>query len=202
MLPGCVRSLLSTSCRLCLLAALGGCAAAGDVIPEVAGLGAGAGAGVLTANPLVGVAVAIGTRFAVAEGVDRMREGEKRLVQKAVAETAGDASPGEVVAWSTKPDVVLDAVFGAESGHLQVLREFGGRIPCRELLYTSGEPEGGVEGTAMDVESDIGIDTPHPAAAPADWPGGDVGPLRVAVICRGGRGWRWAVAQPAPDPSS
>ena len=64
---------------------LSACAGAGDFAPEAAGLGAGAGAGVLTANPLIGVAVAMVTRLATAEALGYV-EGEQQMrVQHAIA---------------------------------------------------------------------------------------------------------------------
>jgi len=179
-----------------------GCAGLGDVAPEAAGLGAGAGAGVLTANPLVGVAVAIGARFATAEGIDWVRSKQRRRVQKTIAATAGDAPLDETVPWVTPPDGMFDALFGTVAGHLQVTREFGGRIHCREVLYTVAGPKGGVEGAADEVQADITGDAPSPPPAVADdWPEAGVEPVLVAAICKDARGWRWAVSQPASGPA-
>ena len=80
-----------------------------------------------------------------------------------------------------------------------MVREFGGLISCRELLYTAAERRGGVEGTVDTVESDIrGVVAPStPASDP--WPEAATDPVLAAVICDGGQGWRWAVSRPAAE---
>jgi hypothetical protein len=208
-----------TSVRLCLaslclplLAAggLAGCTGVGAVAPEAAGLGAGAGAGVLSGNPVVGVAVGLGVRIATAEVIDYVNSEHQRQVHGAIAAAAGAAPPGTRIAWSDDPDFVFSTMFGTAHGHVQVVRDFGGRIPCREIVYTV-ETDGGVEEAIDDPATDLqtvsaaadeaGGDS-APAAATA--PGGGETPLPtkapplVAVICRGGELdiWRWAVSQP------
>lgn len=190
--------------RLSLMAGtllVGGCAGAGDVAPEAAGLGAGAGAGVLTGNPLIGVAVAIVARLATAEALGYVENEQQERVQHAIAAAGGAAPFHDVVSWTTGPDAVFDAMFGTVEGHLQVVREFGGMISCRELLYTAAKRRGGIEGTTDTIESDLAtvVADPAPTAAAGrdDWPGAAVGPLLVAVICNGDEGWRWAVSRPA-----
>jgi hypothetical protein len=181
----------------------GACAGVADFAPEAAGLGAGAGAGVLTANPLVGVAVAIVTRFAAAEAVGYVEGEQQTRVQHAIAASGGAASINEVATWATEEDPWFDALFGRVGGRLEVVREFGSLIICRELLYTVADPRGGVEGTFDTVEQDV-----TPAASPAPtssseigvaWPGAGTGPVLAAVICNAGEGWRWAVSRPATE---
>ena len=200
---------------------LGGCAGLGDVAPEAAGLGVGAGAGVLTANPLVGVAAAMLTRLATAEAMDWLEAKQRVRVQQAIASAGGEASLDVVVAWKTAPNASLDMFFGAIEGHLQVIRAFGGLIACRELLYTVATPQGGLEGTAGAAEQDVKevVDapasssppSPTPAAPPeaqsppapssatvvTDWPQAEARTVLVAAICDSGEGWRWAVSRPA-----
>ena len=179
------------------------CTGAADFAPEAAGLGAGAGAGVLTANPLIGVAVAIVTRFAAAEAVGYVEGQQQARVQQAIAAAGGAASVNEVVTWATVEDPWFDATFGRVGGRLEVVREFGNLIVCRELLYAFAEPLGGVEGILETAQQDVVPETP-PAPTPLDqpgaaWPEAANGRVMAAVICNGGQGWRWAVSRPATD---
>ncbi len=150
-----------------LLASLGlpGCAGFGDVAPEAAGLGVGAGAGVLTANPLVGVVAAMVTRMATAEAIDWMESNQRARVQKAIATAGGDAPLDAVLPWETAPETTLDTFYGTINGYLQVIRAFGGLISCREVLYTVAAPQGGVEGTLKAAEDTAKSDA---AAAEGD----------------------------------
>jgi hypothetical protein len=99
-----------------------GCAGLGAVAPEAAGLGAGAGTGVLTANPIVGVAVGLGVRLATAEGIGYIKDEQQRQVQQAIAVAAGNAPDSDPVRWSTDPDAFCGALFGTVAGWAQVVR--------------------------------------------------------------------------------
>ena len=138
--------------------ALPGCTGFSDVAPEAAGLGVGASAGVLTANPLVGVVAAMVTRLATAEAIDWMESNQRARVQQAIAAAGGDAALDAVVPWKTEPETTLDTFYGTITGHLQVIRAFGGLISCRELLYTVAAPKGGLEGTLDVAESTVKSD--------------------------------------------
>lgn len=185
---------------------LSGCVGLGEVAPEAAGLGAGAGAGVLTANPIVGVAVGLGVRLATAEGIGYVKNEQRRQVQRAIAAAAGDADDSVAVRWSTHPDALYRTIFGRVSGHVQVVRDFGGRIHCREILYTV-EDDGGIEELIDDPGAEVqGVDAAVPndadGGAPAEKPerraGGDW-PILAAIICKGSLGWQWAVSEPAAE---
>jgi hypothetical protein len=181
------------------------------VAPEAAGLGAGAGAGALTANPVVGVAVALGVRLATAEGIGYVKNEQRRQVQGAIATAAGNAADSAAVRWSTDPDAFYHALFGTASGHVQVVRDFGGRIHCREILYTVQDDGGGVEELVDDpgaevqsIDADaLNSDGGSPAAKPkqtaSDWPEASSGPVLAALICKGSLGWQWAVSEPAAE---
>ena len=190
---------LAASCTL------SACVALGEVAPEAAGLGAGAGAGVLTANPIVGVAVGLGVRLATAEGIGYVNNEQRRQVQGAIAAAAGDAEDSNVVRWSTHPDALYRTLFGKVGGHVQVVRDFGGRIRCREILYTV-EDQGGVEELVDDPGAEVrSVDDVVTNAADGDAPAkkpeqlaGDR-PILAAVICKGSRGWQWAVSEPSAE---
>jgi len=158
---------------------------------------------VLTANPLIGVAVAIATRFAAAEAVGYVEGQQQARVQQAIAVAGGAASVNEVVTWATVEDPWFDATFGMVGGRLEVVREFGKLIICRELLYAFAEPLGGVEGILETAQQDVVPEAPS-APTPLDqsgaaWPEAANGRVMAAVICNGGQGWRWAVSRPATD---
>lgn len=181
-----------------------GCVALGQVAPEAAGLGAGAGAGVLTANPIVGVAVGLGVRLATAEGIGYVRNEQRRQVQEAIAAAAGEAEDNVAVRWSTHPDALYRTMFGTVGGHVQVVRDFGGRIRCREILYTAND-DGGIEGLVDDPGAEVrSFDAAVPNAdrrstgEEPEQPAADR-PVLAAVICKGSRGWQWAVSEPAAE---
>jgi hypothetical protein len=179
------------------------------VAPEAAGLGAGAGAGVLTANPIVGVAVALGVRLATDEGIGYVKYEQRRQVQGAIATAAGDAADSAAVRWSTDPDAFYRALFGTSTGHVQVVRDFGGRIRCREILYTVEDEGGGAEELIDDpgaeiqsvdaavLNADGGSPAEKPEQTASDWPEASSGPVLAAVICKGSLGWQWAVSEAA-----
>jgi hypothetical protein len=143
-------------------------------------------------------------RLATAEALGYV-EGEQQLrVQHAIAAAGGAAASNEVVPWTTEPDAAFDAIFGTIEGHLEVVRDFGGLIACRELLYTAAKRRGGAEGTLDTVESDVedfAAPTPAPTLTPPNspWPEAAKNPVLAAVICNGGQGWRWAVSRPAAE---
>ncbi|MCB9957415.1 MAG: hypothetical protein H6843_02270 [Rhodospirillaceae bacterium] len=117
--------------------ALGACSGTADFGTEVASIGAGALAGGLTGNPLIGFAVGAGTQIAFSEGVDYYNREAVRLVQDAIAAEAGEAPEGESRTWAVESDVPLvDA-----TGQVQVLRDFGGDIACRQIVFTDEDIE-------------------------------------------------------------
>lgn len=206
---------------------LGGCAGLAELAPEAAGLGAGAGAGVLTANPLIGVAVGIGARLAAAEALDYAKDERKRRIYGAIARAAGQSETSAAVPWASRPDTLFDTVFGQASGYVQVVRAFGGRIPCKEIIYTLEEgtdvaegeassPNSGDAGDARAVPREGSEDSaltaapaPSPASSPATppandgdddgWPEAIIAPIATAVVCEGPLGWQWAAGPAAPS---
>ena len=179
------------------------CAGIGDVAPEAAGLGAGAGAGVVTANPLIGLVVGLGTRLIAAEAISYVRSEQEFRVQRAIAQAAGNATGTRPVPWSTPPDAVFDTVLGAGQGHLQVVRDLGDRIRCREILYDVDSSEDGLQAAAETAVADV-ADTPvdaSPAVDQADpWPNAGANRVKAAIVCYGALGWQWAVSEPAVSP--
>jgi hypothetical protein len=141
-----------------------------------------------------------------------VKDEQRRQVQGAIATVAGNAVDSAAVRWSTDPDAFYRALFGTATGHVEVVRDFGGRIRCREILYIVEDDSGGVEelvgdpGTEVQrVDADaLNSDGGSPAAKPkqqtgSDWPGASSGPVLAAVICKGSLGWQWAVSEPAAE---
>jgi surface antigen len=104
-----------------------------SVIPDIAGVAAGAGTGSLSANPAVGIAVGIAVRSgvrAVSDYIDRKRAAGE---QDAIAEAAGAAPIGQARAWEIRHTIP----FGNERGQLEPVREFATPlVTCREIVFT------------------------------------------------------------------
>ena len=115
--------------------ALGGCTGFSEIAGDVGAVGVGAVVGGLTGNPLIGFAAGAGAQLALSEGVDYYQREAVDLVHEAIAETAGEAPAGERRAWTV--DSTLPLV--EAGGEVQVLRDFGGDIPCRELVFTDDD---------------------------------------------------------------
>ena len=160
--------------------------------PERLGF-AGAGTSVLTANPIVGIAVGLAVRLATAEGIGYVRDEQQRQVQQAIAAAAGRGQRSRAVVDGSH--AFYGALFGTVGGSVQVVRDFGGRIRCREVLYTVNK-DGGVEGLIDDPGAELqNIETDDGTSADKfDQPASDGAPAAsrlplVAAICRGPRGW-------------
>jgi hypothetical protein len=170
-----------------------------SVAPEATGLGFGAGAGVLTANPIVGVAVGLAARLATAEAIGYVQGEQQKQVHIAIAAASGTAPLETPVRWETTPNTVYDTLFGTIRGQALVMREFGQRIRCREIVYTVEADAGGI-GDVVAVVDATAADVPGDGeAAGVDLPSSLLGnsPLLAAVVCRGELGWQWAVSAPA-----
>lgn len=118
---------------LSLIALLGGCSFAGDATTDTAGIGAGALAGGLTANPFIGLAVGVAARWASGAVVNAVERDIQRRIQERIAEVGGAAEPTVAMPWAVSQTLPG----GDEAGVLIVTREFGAPlIPCRELVFS------------------------------------------------------------------
>ncbi len=189
---------------LAAIPALSGCSGVADVTPEAVGLGAGAGAGVVTANPLIGLAVGLGTRLITAEAISYVQNEQQYRIQRAIAQAAGNSTETQPIAWSTPPDDFFDSVLGAGHGHLQVIRDLGTRIRCREILYDVASDDDLIEAAVQSVETDVaGTASESGDAVPDEadpWPRAGADPVKAAMVCYGALGWQWAVSEPAVRP--
>lgn len=111
-----------------LLLLLAGCSA----VSTVAGLAAGGGAGVATANPAVGYAVGLGTQVGVDELGKWYNRAQARGEQDAIAEAAGAAPDGVAEPWAVHHTIPI----GNQHGQVTVVREIATPLAtCREIVF-------------------------------------------------------------------
>jgi hypothetical protein len=114
---------------LLAIAALGGCRAAGDAAGAVAGIASGAG----SVNPVVGTAVALGTKAAVDALVLYLARSQQHAEQDAIAGAAGQLPPGGVATWHIHH--LLG--WGDEHGTLLVAGDLANPLTaCTEVVFT------------------------------------------------------------------
>lgn len=127
-----------TFVALTSLLALASCASAGSTANTVATAGLAAIAGSATGSPLIGLIVGLAASYGVDEGV---KYGERLIqenVQNAVADAAGSLEPGQSASWEVPEKLPLTG----RSGTVEVAREFGEAIPCKDVVFTVGsEPD-------------------------------------------------------------
>jgi hypothetical protein len=150
---------------------LGGCS---SLIAESASAGAGIAGGALagarTDNAGLAAGIGIGVQAAARAGV---QYGERRIhgeIQQQIAEVAGPLDVGQVKPWKTTPSLPLEP---REAGRVTVSRVISrGELHCKEIVISverSGDKALAVSG------------------------------FYVAAICRSGRQWAWASAEPATE---
>ena len=119
-----------------LLASLGGCSSAGNII----GIVAGAAAGGATANPAVGFGVGVATAAVSDYTIKTVSRSWHRGEQDAIAAAAAPLAPGATGPWRVEHSLP----FGNEHGQLQVVRAIDNPLaPCKQVLFSveeKGEP--------------------------------------------------------------
>ena len=146
---------------------LGGCA---NTVADLSGIATGGTVGAVTANPIVGYSVGMGTRAAVAAGVKYVMRDLHKDEQDVIAGVAGRMREGETQLWRVEHDLPFG--YADENGAVQVTRVIETPIAsCREILVTIEEGEG--------AKATRGI--------------------YVGSICRQGDTWKWATAEPAVE---
>ena len=101
------------------------------------------------------------------------------------------------------PTTFSTSVLGAGHGHLQVIRDLGDRIRCREILYDVASDDDIVDAAVQSVETDVAgaANGSGVSADQADpWPHAGADPVKAAMVCYGALGWQWAVSEPAVSP--
>ena len=111
------------------LAALSGCGSIGSGVGAVAGIATSAG----TANPLVGTAVALGTKAAVDALVLYISRSRQHAEQDAIAQAAGALALGGTVQWQIQHTIPI----GNEHGDLTVTSLLSNPLAdCKEVVFT------------------------------------------------------------------
>jgi len=149
-----------------LMLPLAGC----SMVADVSGIATGGTVGAITANPVVGYSVGMGTRAAVAAGVKYVMRDLHKDEQDVIAGVAGGMREGETKLWRVEHDLPFG--YADENGAVQVTRLIETPIAsCKEILVTIEEGEG--------AKAKRGI--------------------YVGSICRQGETWKWAAAEPAVE---
>ena len=108
--------------------ALGGCVLAGAAIGDVATVGIGAGVGAVTGSPALGLAAGV----AASMGIKYAKRRIQGNVQNAIARAAGPLAVGQSADWIVEERLPLSDC----KGTVEVVRAFGRRIPCKEIIFT------------------------------------------------------------------
>jgi hypothetical protein len=114
---------------LLVLLGLAGCQSAGDAAGAVAGIASGAG----TANPVVGTAVALGTKAAVDALVLYLARSQQHAEQNEIAAIAGGLDPGGSAPWH----IHYVVPFNDEHGTLTVAGLVENPLTtCKEVVFS------------------------------------------------------------------
>lgn len=148
---------------------LGGCTSlVAESASAGAGIASGALASALTDSAGLAAGIGIGVQAAARSGV---QYGERKVhgeIQQQIAEVAGPLEVGQVEPWKSTPSLPLEP---REAGRVTVSRVISrGELHCKEII----------------ISVDRSGDRPLPVSG-----------FYVASICRSGRHWAWASAEPA-----
>jgi hypothetical protein len=155
---------------LSLLLLLGGCT---SLLTEGTAAGAGAaGAGIsraVTKNAGVTTGIGLGVQAAARAGLQYAERSVHQTEQDRIAAVAGSLPVGAVAPWQVIHDIPIEA---DEHGQVTVSRALGGNgFRCKEIVFSVDHADG--HGTASDYYT--------------------------ATVCRDGRQWKWATAEPATE---
>jgi len=149
------------------LAFLSGCSIARPASEDLAGLGAGIIVGGITANPWIGVAAGVGARFTAGAVIDTAERDIEETIRKEIATAAGFSEVGALVPWSATHALLPYRI----EGNLEVVRDFGRKLKCREIIYT----------IVSRGFSDERLKDPE---------------FQVGTICRHNGNWKWVYKTP------
>jgi hypothetical protein len=176
-MPVFCRRAFAACLLLALPPALGGCA---SLLTEGASAGAGIGGASIAhsigANGAVTAGVGIGTQAAAMAGVQVLEKHVHKTEQDAIAQIAGPLPVGQVVHWSVTHSVPIE---DDEQGELTVsrviaavpARDAPGGLDCKEIVFS--------------------VDTVAQSQTARAF--------YTAAVCRDGKVWRWATAEPATE---
>jgi len=154
----------------CVTVGLGGCT---SVLTEGTSAGAGiAGAAVahdVTNNAGVTTGIGLGVQAAARAGLEYAERKVHQVEQDRIAAVAGELPVGAVADWQVVHDIPIEA---NEHGEVTVSRALGNTdCACKDIVFSVDHEA--KRGTARD--------------------------FYTADICRDGRQWKWATAEPATE---
>jgi hypothetical protein len=161
-------ALLLTGAIVCFT--LSGCSSLYSESATAGGGIAGAAiAGSVTRNAAVATGIGLGAVAAASAGVQYTQRVMHTYTQDMIAEAAGPLAVGAVAPWAAVHSVPIEP---DEKGRVTVSRVIStGTLDCKEIVFS--------------------VDTPATKDKPAD------SSFYVASVCRDGKAWKWASAEPA-----
>jgi len=127
---------------LLLAPLLAGCAENSSAVHGVSTAAIAAGLG-SAGGPVVGLIAGVVAGYAVDEGV---KYGEREIQdnqQQAIADSAGPLEPGKGGEWQVTDSFPVSD----RRGMVEVARDFGETIPCKEVVFNIGDDPGFFTGT-------------------------------------------------------
>jgi hypothetical protein len=177
-----LRISTSFSAAIVLCMSLSAC---GSLFNEGAAAGAGVGGAVLaskvTRNAAVASGIGLGALAGAQAGVKYVEKNTHRDQQDEIAAVAGPLAIGQVALWKSHHVIKLEP---DEAGRVTVSRTISAQaLECKEIVFS-------VDGEKKVHEKSHGEthDDMQPTSA-----------FYVATICRDGKQWKWASAEPATE---
>jgi hypothetical protein len=156
-------------CSTCLVLATGCSSIISTGSSELAGITGAAAASALTNNAGVAAGIGLGTQAAARAGIQYAQRRVARAAQDRIAHAAGILAVGEVAPWASEHKAPLEA---GEQGRVTVSRVISvTSMECKEIVFSVDTARGG-----------------EPQSA-----------FYVAMVCRDGEAWKWALAEPSTD---
>jgi hypothetical protein len=158
------------ACAALAFATLGGCSSfLQQGTGAVAGVGGAAVAASVTSDAAVATGIGIGEQSLAQAGVQHWQRVVHTAEQDQIAAIAGALAPGQVASWKVAHAVPIEP---SSRGEVTVSRVVGAKaLDCREIVFSVDQP-------------------PKAESSKAYY---------VAMICRDGKRWKWASAEPATE---
>ena len=136
---------------------------------ELAGITGATVASAVTNNAGVAAGIGLGTQAAARAGIQYAQRRVARAAQDRIAQAAGTLAVGEVAPWASEHKAPLEA---GEQGRVTVSRVISvTSMECKEIVFSVDTARRG-----------------EPQSA-----------FYVAMVCRDGETWKWALAEPSTD---
>ena len=109
-----------------------GCAAVGPAVTSLTTAGVAGTVGSATGSAAAGIAAGFAVSYGIDQGVKYAERSIQDNVQTAIAATSGPLDVGQSASWNV-PETLP---FTGRSGKLEVARQFGAEIPCKDVVFT------------------------------------------------------------------